>query len=108
MMLHDNPESRPDVGASLDHARPTPTGSAPHLTDDAEPFVGTPLPDAVHRWLDGDPVDAELLAAPEAAAHVPLWSALGRETARRRAVVTPPHVAALILDRLETPVVRDD
>jgi hypothetical protein len=107
MMLHDNPESRPETG-TLDRSLRTPADAAPQLADDAEQFAGTPLPDAIHRWLDGENVEAELLAAPETAAQLPFWSALGQETARRRAMVTPPHVAALILERLEAPVVRDD
>ena len=53
MMLHDNPESRPETGASLDHALRTPAAATPQLADDAETMAGTPLPDAVHRWLDG-------------------------------------------------------
>jgi hypothetical protein len=109
MMLHDNPESRSEPGARLDLPSVTPGVTPPHLADDAdETFPGTPAPEMIHRWLDGESVPAEALAAPDAEKHVQFWAAMNRETARRRAVVTPAHVPALIMEKLHVPVVRDD
>ncbi len=81
--------------------------------DDLEPTARTPksepaaehevmpshrISDAVHAWLDGEPVnEAALSAAPR---EVAFWKKMDAETSSRRRMVTPPHVPAQILAKL--------
>lgn len=81
--------------------------------DDLEPTARTPkdapmadqevapssrISDAVHAWLDGDPVsEAALSAAPR---EVAFWKKIESETSTRRRMVTPPHVPAQIISKL--------
>ena len=109
MMLHDTPNSRHEPDARLDLPTNATAPSAPRLADDAEEtFPGTPAPEMIHRWLDGEAVSAQELATPDAEKHVAFWASVNAETARRRAVKTPTHVAAYIMQNLHTPVVQDD
>jgi hypothetical protein len=56
------------------------------------------ISDAVHAWLDGEPVaEAALNAAPR---EVAFWTKVGTETTARRRMVTPAHVPAQILAKL--------
>ncbi len=108
-MLHDTPNSRHEPDARLDLPSTGTGESAPRLADDAEEtFPGTPAPEMIHRWLDGEAVSAQELATPDAEKHVTFWASVTEETTRRRAVKTPPHVEAIIMSNLSAPVVRDD
>jgi hypothetical protein len=56
------------------------------------------ISDAVHAWLDGEPVnEAQLAAAPR---EVAFWSKVQSETNVRRRMTTPAHVPAQILAKL--------
>jgi len=56
------------------------------------------ISDAVHAWLDGEPVsEAALSAAPR---EVAFWKKVEAETTTRRRMVTPSHVPAQILAKL--------
>jgi|688.fasta_scaffold133678_2 hypothetical protein len=108
-MLHDTPNSRHEPDARLDLPTNTVASGAPRLADDAEEtFPGTPAPEMIHRWLDGEAVSAQELATPDAEKHVTFWASVNAETARRRAMKTPTHVAAYIMSNLSAPVVLDD
>jgi hypothetical protein len=53
----------------------------------------------IHRWLDGElPEPAGVHG--DSARSVEFWRRVGDETARRRQMVTPPHVAARIMASL--------
>lgn len=57
------------------------------------------MADAVHAWLDGEPVtDVALSAAPR---EVAFWNKVNAETSARRQVATPSHLAAQILAKLD-------
>ena len=56
------------------------------------------IPNAVHAWLDGEPVaEAALSAAPR---EVAFWKKVEAEATTRRRMVTPAHVPAQILANL--------
>jgi hypothetical protein len=56
------------------------------------------ISDAVHAWLDGEPVaESALSAAPR---EVAFWKKVEVETTTRRRMVTPAHVPAQILAKL--------
>jgi hypothetical protein len=56
------------------------------------------MSDAVHAWLDGEPVaEAALRAAPRELA---FWQKVEAEASTRRRMVTPEYVQAQILARL--------
>lgn len=56
------------------------------------------IPNAVHAWLDGEPVaEAALSAAPR---EVAFWKKVEAETAARRRMVTPASMPAQILAKL--------
>ncbi len=56
------------------------------------------ISDAVHAWLDGEPVaESALSAAPR---EVAFWKKIEAETSSRRRMATPPHVPAQILAKL--------
>jgi hypothetical protein len=108
-MLHDTPNSRHEPDARLDLPTNAPAPVAPRLADDAEEtFPGTPAPEMIHRWLDGEAVSAQELATPDAEKHVTFWASVNSETARRRSMKTPTHVEAYIMSNLQAPVVKDD
>ncbi len=65
---------------------------------DEELASGERIPEAVHAWLDGEPVpEAALNAAPR---EVAFWKKVEAETTTRRRMVTPAHVPAQILAKL--------
>ena|SRR5690606_34686405 len=108
-MLHDTPNSRHEPDARLDLPSSDAGQSAPRLADDAEEtFPGTPAPEMIHRWLDGEAVSPQELATPDAEKHVTFWASVNQETARRRSMKTPTHVEAIIMSKLSPPVVQDD
>lgn len=56
------------------------------------------IADAVHAWLDGEPVaEAALSAAPR---EVAFWKKVEAETATRRRMAAPQHLSAQILAKL--------
>lgn len=56
------------------------------------------ISDAVHAWLDGEPVtDAALNAAPR---EVAFWKKVETETTARRRMTTPAHVPAQVLAKI--------
>jgi hypothetical protein len=108
-MLQDTPNSRHEPDARLDLPAGTADRAASRLADDAEEsFPGTPAPESIHRWLDGDPVNPQELTAPEAEPLVSFWASMNEETGRRRRMTTPTHVEAIIMANLSAPVVKDD
>jgi hypothetical protein len=89
---HDRPAlGREPAGA--DAAKP--------VADREVPLPGTELgatPAAVHAWLDGEGTEGDArLADPRQAA---LWSRIAEETAARRRLTTPAHVAAQIMQAI--------
>lgn len=68
------------------------------MLDQEVPVNTVQIPEAVHAWLDGEPVsEAALSAAP---AEVAFWRSVEAEMSVRRRMVTPPHVQAQILAKL--------
>ena len=56
------------------------------------------ISDAVHAWLDGEPVsEAALNAAPR---EVAFWKKVETETTARRRMVTPASMPAQILEKI--------
>jgi hypothetical protein len=99
-----NPLNEPDEAAKADLS----AADAFEL-DTAETAVPTqPAPEQVHRWLDGEPVAEADLRTPDAAKHVKFWAKVNEETGRRHSLKTPRGLDAIIMDKLETPVVKDD
>jgi hypothetical protein len=91
--MHDELDPRDGVEP---HA-PRPPKESPAL-DQELPAVSAHVSDAVHAWLDGEPVtEAALSAAPR---EVALWKKIEVETTMRRRMVTPTHVTAQILSKL--------
>jgi hypothetical protein len=65
---------------------------------DQEVAPSSRISDAVHAWLDGEPVnEAALSAAPR---EVAFWKKVEAETSARRRMVTPASVPAQILSKL--------
>ena len=99
-----NPRHKPDDAAHLEQAAVGASG-----LDTPETAVPTqPAPEQVHRWLDGEPVTEADLSTPDAAKHVKFWAKLNEETGRRHSLKTPRGLDAIIMDKLEPPVVKDD
>jgi hypothetical protein len=77
--------------------------------DTPETAVPTqPAPEPVHRWLDGESVSEADLHAPDAERHVQFWAKVNQETERRHRMQTPRGLDAIIMDKLQAPVVKDD
>lgn len=57
------------------------------------------IPEVVHAWLDGEPVSETALAAEPR--EVAFWKKMEDETSVRRRMVTPAHVPAQILAKLD-------
>jgi len=70
----------------------------PAALDREVPMPTADLSEAVHAWLDGDSVKAEMLAGAER--ELALWKRISAETGRRRRMLTPPYVSAQILAKL--------
>lgn len=94
----DGREARGGDGQSSELTGDTPENSVPTA----------PAPEPVHRWLDGEAVDRADLSAPDAEKHVKFWAKVNEETERRRRLKTPRGLDAIIMDKLEPPVVKDD
>jgi hypothetical protein len=91
-VMHDNLDPRD----GLEPEAPRPPKESP--TADQEIASAGRISDAVHAWLDGEPVsEAALSAAPR---DVAFWKKVEAETSSRRRLVTPAHVQAQILAKL--------
>ncbi len=91
MMMHDNLDPR-------DGLEPTPRTPKESPMADQELAPTGRISEAVHAWLDGEPVNqAALNAAPR---EVAFWQKVEAETSSRRRMVTPAHVPAQILGQL--------
>jgi len=91
-MMHDNLDPRDGLEPEA-HRTPKDSPMA-----DQELAPAGRISDAVHAWLDGEPVsEAALKAAPR---EVAFWSKVEVETSARRRMVTPAHVPAQILAKL--------
>ena len=92
-MMHDNLEPR-------DGTEPTAprTQQEPAQLDTEVPAGAARVSDAVHAWLDGEPVsEAALSAAPR---EVAFWTKVEAEASTRRRMVTPAYVQAQVLAKL--------
>jgi hypothetical protein len=91
--MHDNLEPRDGT----EPAAPRTQQESPPL--DAEvPAGAARVSDAVHAWLDGEPVsEAALSAAPR---EVAFWKKVEAEATTRRRLVTPAYVQAQVLAKL--------
>lgn len=104
--MHDNPNPRHDPDTNS--AEQAASGAMSHLDEEAREIPATPAPEPVHRWLDGESVNPQELGAPDAEKHVKFWAKVNAETERRRRLKTPQGLDAIIMDKLEPPVVKDD
>ena len=92
-MMHDKLEPRDGP----EPAAPRTQQESPPL-DTEVPAGAARVSDAVHAWLDGEPVsEAALSAAPR---EVAFWKKVEAETSTRRHMVTPSHVQAQVLAKL--------
>ena len=92
-MMHDNLDPRD----GLEPLAPRTPKAVPML-DQELPVDAARVPDAVHAWLDGEPVsEAALSAAPR---EVAFWQQVEAETSTRRRMVTPAYVQAQIMAKL--------
>ncbi len=92
-MMHDNLDPRD----GLEPIAPRPPQESP-LADSELDLNAARVPDAVHAWLDGEPVaETALNAAPK---EVEFWKKVEAETSTRRRMVTPAYVQAQILSKL--------
>lgn len=84
-----------DPRDSLEPTARTPKDAPPA---DQEVAPSSRISDAVHAWLDGEPVnEAALSAAPR---EVAFWKKVEAETSARRRMVTPASMPAQILAKL--------
>ena len=92
-MMHDNLDPR--EGTEPNAPR---TQQDPPMLDKELPAGAARVSDAVHAWLDGEPVsEAALDAAPR---EVAFWKKVEAEASTRRRMVTPAHVQAQVLSKL--------
>jgi hypothetical protein len=105
---HDTPNSKNDADetAARDHAGAGSAGFVEPAEDESVPVE--PAPEPVHRWLDGERVEQADLDSPDAKRHVEFWAKMKRETDRRRGMATPRGLDAVIMQKLEPPVEKDD
>jgi hypothetical protein len=92
-MMHDELDPRD----GLEPVAPRPQQESPKGDSELEVHA-VRVPDAVHAWLDGEPVsESALQSAPR---EVELWKKVEAETSSRRRMVTPPYMQAQILSKL--------
>lgn len=96
-MMHDPIDPRNETAAPSAESR-TPAQAEPTALDREVPLESRELPNAVHAWLDGDPVAESSLSGAER--EVQLWTKISEEAGRRRRMVTPAHVPVQILAKL--------
>jgi hypothetical protein len=95
---HNTPASLPEQAAAGASGLNTPEREIPVV----------PAPPPVHRWLDGESVQDKDLTQPEAEKHVKFWAKVNNETERRHRMKTPIGLDAIIMEKLEPPVAKDD
>lgn len=92
-MMHDKLDPR----EGTEPAAPR-TQQDPPTLDQELPAGAAHVSDAVHAWLDGEPVsEAALSAAPR---EVAFWKKVEAEASTRRRMVTPSYVQAQVLAKL--------
>lgn len=92
-MMHDNLDPREGTEPTAPR-----TQQDPPTLDKELPAGAARVSEAVHAWLDGEPVsEAELNASPR---EVAFWQKVEAETSTRRRMVTPAHVQAQVLAKL--------
>lgn len=96
-MMHDPVDPRNEAAQPATDAR-TPAQAEPLVSDREVPLASRELPQAVHAWLDGDPVAESSLSGAER--EVQLWTKISEEAGRRRRMITPAHVPVQILAKL--------
>ncbi len=96
-MMHDPVDPRNETAQPSIDAR-TPAQAEPQALDREVPLASRELPQAVHAWLDGDPVAESSLSGAER--EVQLWTKISEEAGRRRRMITPAHVPVQILAKL--------
>lgn len=96
-MMRDPVDPRKETAEPSTAAR-TPAQAEPQALDREVPLPSTELPNAVHAWLDGDPIAESSLSGAER--EVQLWTKISEEAGRRRRMVTPAHVPVQILAKL--------
>jgi hypothetical protein len=101
---HNSHEERPDEAASSAQA----ASGSPYVDTPESAVPIQPAPEPVHRWLDGETVSEADLHAPDAEKHVQFWAKVNQETDRRHRMLTPRGLDAVIMNKLETPVVKGD
>jgi hypothetical protein len=91
--MHDNLDPRD----GLEPIAPRPQQEPPKGDSELDANAAR-VPDAVHAWLDGEPVtETALNAAPR---EVEFWKKVEAEASTRRRMVTPSYVQAQILSKL--------
>jgi hypothetical protein len=102
---HNPHEERHDEAASSAQA----ASGSPFGETTPETAVPTqPAPEPVHRWLDGEAVPESDLHAPDTEKHIQFWAKVNQETDRRHRMQTPRGLDAVIMNKLQPPVVKDD
>lgn len=96
-MMMDNLEPR-DQGHTEPAAPRTQSEHAP-LTDREIPLAEHRTSDAIHAWLDGEPVNEEQLQA--AGKDYAFWRRVESETQQRRRMLTPTFVKAQIMNAIK-------
>lgn len=96
-MMHDPVDPRKETAEPSTEAR-TPAQAEPQALDREVPLESRELPQAVHSWLDGEPVPESSLSGAER--EVQLWTKISEEAGRRRRMITPAHVPVQILSKL--------
>lgn len=107
-MMRDTPNSHDETDETVgrQHAGAETPGYAEPGDDASVPVA--PAPEPVHRWLDGEQVSEADLKSPDARRHVEFWGKMKQETDRRRRMATPRGLDAVIMQKLEPPVEKDD
>lgn len=101
---HEAHDDRKEIGHDVKHRDAVgDTGMARPPADREVPLGGMAAAEdasmmAIHQWLDGELDEVEAQRAD--ANQVALWNQIADETARRRRMVTPSHVAVNIMNAL--------
>ena len=103
-MKHEDLNSQKTPGSLPEQS----AAGAPDLTTPEREIPTVPAPEPVHQWLDGESVKDADLAKPDAEKHVKFWAKVNSETKRRQRMKTPIGLDAIIMEKLEPPVAKDD
>lgn len=91
-MMHDNLEPRDGIEPAAPRTQQEPP------LDTEVSAASAHVSDAVHAWLDGEPVSEDALSA--APREVAFWKKVEAEASTRRRMVTPAYVEAQVLSKL--------